>query len=246
MVIPLFASLKPAQAKFIRQQKFLYGRSVFDLLRKMMTKLSVRTRIEDLRRRELIEAAHRVFMQHGLGGMTTKRICEEAGMSAGILSYYFTGKDDVLFAMVRLNNRVLMEAVSRGLARATTRWDRLEAIVAGNFPQHMFEPNIAHAWLSVCAASATNPRYARLQRIFYARLRSNLASAFLGVLPAQRFAQIVLTVGALIDGIWLRRATGETLTPRASADLVLAVVSALLNEGERRELTRAAGTTATS
>ena len=52
--------------------------------------------------------------------MTTKRICEEAGMSAGILSYYFKGKEDVLFAMVRLNNRLLMEAVAKGLALGTS------------------------------------------------------------------------------------------------------------------------------
>lgn len=208
----------------------------FDLLQKTMTKIAFRTRIEDLRRRELIQAAHRVFMQHGLGGMTTKRICEEAGMSAGILSYYFKGKEDVLFAMVRLNNRLLMEAVATGLAQATTRWGRLEAIIAGNFPEGLFEPNIANAWLSVCAASATNARYARLQRIFYARLQSNLASVFRDVLPDARFKQIALALGTMIDGLWLRRATGEALSPQDSTVLVLTVATALLTEAERAQL----------
>jgi TetR/AcrR family transcriptional repressor of bet genes len=208
----------------------------FDLLQKPMTKIAFRTRIEDLRRRELIQAAHRVFMQHGLGGMTTKRICEEAGMSAGILSYYFKGKEDVLFAMVRLNNRLLMEAVATGLSQATTRWGRLQAIIAGNFPEGLFEPNIANAWLSVCAASATNARYARLQRIFYARLQSNLASVFRDVLPDARFKQIALALGTMIDGLWLRRATGEALSPHDSIALVLAVATALLTEAERAQL----------
>lgn len=201
-----------------------------------MTKIAFRTRIEDLRRRELIEAAHRVFMQHGLGGMTTKRICAEAGMSAGILSYYFKGKEDVLFAMVRLNNRLLMEAVAKGLAQATTRWDRLQAIIAGNFPDGLFEPNIANAWLSVCAASATNSRYAQLQRIFYARLQSNLASVFRDVLPEARFAQVALALGTMIDGLWLRRATGEALSPQASITLVLNVATALLSADEQAQL----------
>lgn len=201
-----------------------------------MKKPPPRTRIEDLRRRELIEAAHRVFMQHGLGGMTTKRICEAAGMSPGILSYYFKGKDDVLFAMVRLNNRLLMEAVASGLAAASTRWQRLEAIIAGNFPDGLFEPNISNAWLSVCSASATNPRFARLQRIFYARLQSNLASAFLGVLPEARFRQVSMALGSMIDGLWLRRATGEALTTQDGIGLVLSVAVALLTEDERAQM----------
>lgn len=196
----------------------------------------IRTRIEDLRRKELIEAAHRVFMQHGLGGMTTKRICEEAGMSPGILSYYFKGKEDVLFAMVRLNNRLLMEEVVKGLQVATTRRGRLEAIIRGNFPTGLFEPNIANAWLSVCAASASNPRYARLQRVFYRRLKSNLASVFAGLVTQVRFEQLALSLGALIDGLWLRRATGEDLSISAATDLVLAVTDALLTRPEREGL----------
>lgn len=192
-----------------------------------------RTRIEDLRRKELIEAAHRVFMQHGLGGMTTKRICEAAGMSPGILSYYFKGKEDVLFAMVRLNNRLLMEEVVKGLHRATTRWGRLVAIITGNFPAALFEPNVANAWLSVCAASATNARYAQLQRVFYSRLQSNLASVFSGILLPARFAEVALALGAVIDGLWLRRATGQDLPPEQAIALVLSVASALLTEPER-------------
>ena len=203
------------------------------LLKKTMAQAPIRTRIEDLRRKELIEAAHRVFMQHGLSGMTTKRICEAAGMSPGILSYYFKGKEDVLFAMVRLNNRLLMEEVVKGLRRATTRWERLEAIITGNFPANLFEPNVANAWLSVCAASSTNARYARLQRVFYSRLHSNLASVFGGVLSPDQFERVGLALGGMIDGLWLRRATGEHLPPDEAIALVLTVAAALLSGAEK-------------
>lgn len=204
-----------------------------------MALTATRTRIEDLRRRELIHAAHRVFMQHGLGGMTTRRICEAAGMSPGILSYYFKGKEDVLFAMVRLNNRRLMEEVVKGLTRATSRWQRLQAVVTGNFPADLFQPNVANAWLSVCAASASNARYARLQRIFYARLRSNLASVFADVLTAGQFDDLSLALGALIDGLWLRRATGEDLAPDMAIALVLRTAAAMLDDGLRARLQEA-------
>jgi transcriptional repressor BetI len=205
-----------------------------------MARQPIRTRIEDLRRKELIAAAHIVFMRHGLSGMTTKRICEAAGMSPGILSYYFKGKEDVLFAMVRLNNRLLMEEVVKGLKRATTRWERLEAIIAGNFPADLFEPNVANAWLSVCAASSTNTRYQRLQRVFYSRLHSNIASVFTGILSSQRFEHIALALGSVIDGLWLRRATGEHLPPDEAIVLVLMVAEALLSSAEHQVLQQSA------
>jgi TetR/AcrR family transcriptional repressor of bet genes len=71
-------------------------------------------RIEEIRRIELIEAAYRIFIKDGLKGLTTTRICQEAGMSQGILTYYFKDKDEVLFEMVRHANRILMDDVVVG------------------------------------------------------------------------------------------------------------------------------------
>ena len=195
-----------------------------------------RTRIEDLRRGELIAAAHRVFMRHGLGGMTTARICAEAGMSPGILSYYFKGKEDVLFAMVRMNNRILMEDVVVRLTAARTRWQRFLAIIEGNFPVGVYEQNVASAWLSVVAASSGNARYARLQAVFYRRLRSNLGSVFAGVLSAERFALIERTISALIDGLWLKKSAGDGLARDEAVAALTKVVDGLLTKDERAQL----------
>ena len=195
-----------------------------------------RTRIEDLRRAELIAAAHRVFMVYGLTGLTTARICAEAGMSAGILAYYFKGKEDVLFAMVRLNNRLLMEDVVTRLNAARTRWERLLAIVEGNFPEPVYTPTVANAWLSVVAASATTPRYAQLQRLFYRRLRSNLASVFAGTLPPDRTESLAQVISGLIDGLWLQKAAQQAPGRNAAVALILDTVTALLTKDERLRL----------
>jgi TetR/AcrR family transcriptional regulator, transcriptional repressor of bet genes len=180
-----------------------------------------KTRIEDLRRIELIDAAHRVFMLHGLSGMTTARICAEAGMSPGILSYYFKGKDEVLFAMVRKNNRALVEDVVLRLRQARTPAERLFAIIEGNFPEAYFHRNIASAWLSVCAASAVKPDYARLQRVFYRRLASNIASTLKDLVEPDRIPGIALSSGVQIDGLWLRKSVEPDLPREAAVQLVL-------------------------
>lgn len=192
-----------------------------------------RTRIKDLRRAELLAAAHRVFMAQGLAGLTTARICEEAGMSAGILSYYFKGKDELLFAVVRMNNRILVQEIVQRLVDTNSRWQRLVAIVSGNFPDDLFEQKVAAAWLSVCAASARNPDFARLQSIFYRRLASNLASVFAGVIPEPRFGQMVLTIGSMIDGLWLRKSAGGVVNGPTAIALVLAMVEVQLTWEQR-------------
>ncbi len=197
-----------------------------------------RTRIEDLRRTELVGAAHRVFMLHGLDGMTTARICQAAGLSPGILLYYFKGKDDVLFEMVRYNNRLLLQDIVARLRLAQTRMDRLTAIVEGNFPAHAYQPTVAMAWVSVCAATAKNQRFAKLQKIFYRRLHSNLASVFAGVVGSARGSRIETAAGAMIDGLWLRKSAGDPITRDEAIAVILTTITAQLSDTERFRLSQ--------
>ncbi|PZV34918.1 transcriptional regulator BetI [Mesorhizobium kowhaii] len=179
-----------------------------------------KTRIEDIRRVELIEAAHRVFLKSGLNGLTTTRICQEAGMSQGILTYYFKNKDEVLFEMVRYANRVLMDDVVVRLRQAKTNWQRLMAIIEGNFPEASYNANTANAWVSFYAAAASNARYNMLQRLFYRRLRSNLSSALNSVLTPNRVDRFAQGFAAMIDGLWLRRGHSEDLTAAEAISLL--------------------------
>jgi TetR/AcrR family transcriptional regulator, transcriptional repressor of bet genes len=130
---------------------------------------------------------------------------------------------------VRMNNRALVQDVVARLRHARTRWDRLEAIIEGNFPAAFYERNVANAWLSVCAASAQNDRFARLQRLFHARLASNLASVFDGVVPSGLQRQLILSIGAQIDGFWLRKSTDQGLDRATAVAVILRVVAAQLD-----------------
>lgn len=182
-----------------------------------------KTRIEDIRRVELIDAAHRIFLREGLRGLTTTKICAEAGMSQGILTYYFKDKDEVLFEMVRRANGSLMDEVVVNLKRATTRWERMTAIIDGNFPTREFHRNVANAWISFYAEAAHNARYARLQRLFYRRLRSNIASALAPFWTRDRIDHFVRGFAGMLDGFWLRRGHSE-------ADISLEEAKELLTE----------------
>ena len=197
----------------------------------------MRKPIEEIRRRELIEGAYRAFLQHGIGGLTTARICQEAGMSPGILAYYFKSKDEVLFWMVRHANRVIMDEVVRAMKVADNSWVRLMAIVHGNFPADLFDRNTARAWVSFYAAAAQDPQLERLQRLFHRRLASNLSSCVDGVLQGAELTRFVLGIGVLIDGVWLRKAgAGVDMTADDAIALVEQHTRSVLGEERVRSL----------
>ena len=169
-----------------------------------------KTRIEDIRRVELIDAAHRIFLREGLKGLTTTKICAEAGMSQGILTYYFRDKEEVLFEMVRMNNRILADEIVAHLKAARNGWERLIALIDGNFPAAHYDRPTARAWISLYAEAAHNERYARLVRPYYRRLRSNIGPILTPLMTPGAIDHFVRGLAAMIDGLWLRRGHSET------------------------------------
>ncbi|RYE57051.1 MAG: transcriptional regulator BetI [Rhizobiaceae bacterium] len=169
-----------------------------------------KTRIEDIRRVELIDAAHRVFLREGLKGLTTTKICTEAGMSQGILTYYFRNKEEVLFEMVRMNNRILADEIVARLRAARSGWERMMALIDGNFPAAHYDRPTARAWISLYAEAAHNERYARLVRPYYRRLRSNIGPILKPLMTTGSIDHFVRGLAAMIDGLWLRRGHSET------------------------------------
>src|SRR5690348_18089159 len=109
---------------------------------------SARTSIESIRRRELVEAAYLTFLDTGMKGMTMARIGQRAGMSHGIVNYYFKSKAELLDAVVRHANCLIMQEVAARLRAARTPRERLSAVVEGNFRAELFDRETANAWTS--------------------------------------------------------------------------------------------------
>jgi AcrR family transcriptional regulator len=50
-------------------------------------------------RERLLDAAHECLLEKGMDGLTTRNVLERAGVSAGTLYHYFSGKDDLVMAL---------------------------------------------------------------------------------------------------------------------------------------------------
>jgi len=162
------------------------------------------TRLSDIRRKELRQAAFAVLEREGIAGATLEKVAAQAGASKGIVLHYFRNKQELFEHAMREANAVLCFAVIARLRRARTPMERLDAVIEGNFEEHLFLPPLCHAWLSLCAEVPRDEKLARIQRVIHARMRSNLLSGLRGLASRELAEEIVLGVTALIDGLWLR------------------------------------------
>lgn len=177
----------------------------------------MKTSIREVRRNDLVEAAFATFLEHGLNGMTMARIGERAGMSHGIVNYYFKNKDQLLSEVVRKANYLIMQDVACRLREAGSLRARLSAVVVGNFPSNLYTRNVARAWVSFYAAIAATPEFESLQVMVYRRLRSNLVATLKQLTTDIEAEHIALGISVWIDGLWLRQATDrEAMTPDAA------------------------------
>ena len=161
-------------------------------------------RLSDIRRKELRQAAFAVLEREGIAGATLEKVAAHAGASKGIVLHYFRNKQELFEHAMREANAVLRDAVVARLRQARTPMERLDAVIDGNFEEHLFLPPLCHAWLSLCAEVPRDEKLARIQKVLHARMRSNLLSGLSALAAPEDANEIALGVTALIDGLWLR------------------------------------------
>jgi TetR/AcrR family transcriptional regulator, fatty acid metabolism regulator protein len=81
----------------------------------------------NLRRAQLTAAAYKVVAQKGYNDFTIKDIAEEAGLSTGLVHYYFKNKEDLLFKLLKEMNANLRDNLKKALLELTEPKDKLLA-----------------------------------------------------------------------------------------------------------------------
>jgi TetR/AcrR family transcriptional repressor of bet genes len=155
--------------------------------------------MEPLRRRQLIEATISVVAEVGLQATTISLISKKAGLSSGIISHYFGGKQGLIEATVRY----LLETLRIKKPNPAPR-ERLMRIVDLNFSDIQQGHSATKIWLSFWAQSMHDPALSRLQEVNKRRLVSNLRFSFKQLMDSKSANDAAEMTAALIDGFWLR------------------------------------------
>jgi AcrR family transcriptional regulator len=110
---------------------------------------STRTRIEvERRRRQILDATHRVTLERGLRDVRISDVADELGVSTGLIHYHFDTRDDLLEAMLRETAGAEIAAVRRTLATVATPEGRLVRLIDEYLPSLRRDPSWV-LWIDV-------------------------------------------------------------------------------------------------
>lgn len=168
------------------------------------------SKLSDIRRKELRQAAVIVLKREGAAGTTLDKVAAQAGASKGIVLHYFRDKQELFEHAMREANLGLRNRVAQRLATAQTPFQRLWAIIDENLGANSYTAPSGHSWLSLCAQAPREKQLARIQRVIHARMHSNLMSALTQVLPRDEATLVAYSISAFIDGLWVRLGLGDT------------------------------------
>ena len=131
--------------------------------------------------RRIVEAMRHSVARRGAAGSTFDHVSREAGVSRGLLHYYFGTKEQLLVEAARRDCELRIEALEQRLADAQTA-DDFVALLAENLQETIHEdPDFVTLVFELFTLSRRNEEiaveYARLVRLTRERLAGMLAAA---------------------------------------------------------------------
>lgn len=169
---------------------------------------------------QILSAAKSLFMADGYAGLSVRRVAEEAGISAGNLTYYFGSKADLFQSMI---DRVL-EDYSDALSRATSRGAGEPVEQLQNYLRELFadcaKPDTQRFFYQFWATAEHDAFVAGARERVYATFERELTGLLRPLNPdlaAGALARRVVLVMALVEGLHVvlgstrrtRKALGE-------------------------------------
>lgn len=162
--------------------------------------------MQPIRRQALIKAAIEAIHERGSLEVTVGQIAKRAGVSSALAHHYFGSKDALILSTMRYLMHDLTEDLRARLALAETPRARISAIIGANFSPAQFEASVVSAWLVFYVRAQSSAEARRLLRVYARRLHSNLTDALARLADRPAARRIAEGTGALIDGLYIRRA----------------------------------------
>jgi AcrR family transcriptional regulator len=85
------------------------------------------------RRRQITDAAVKLFIEHGFHKTTTRQIARASGFSIGSLYEYFPSKEDILYLVCESIHAEVQRGVTEAMTRATGGRDALREVIREYF-----------------------------------------------------------------------------------------------------------------
>lgn len=162
------------------------------------------------RHQEILDAAARVITERGLAETRISDIAEQAGVSPGLILYYFDSKDRLLSEALTFANDQFYLRTSREIRRISSAKQRLRRLIDLSVPGYLPEYGRLDEWalwIEVWVRALRDTEMAKDREVLDQRWRAQLAEIVRGGQASGEFAadadpeEVALRLAALIDGL---------------------------------------------
>ncbi|MGD9737066.1 MAG: TetR/AcrR family transcriptional regulator [Solirubrobacterales bacterium] len=172
--------------------------------------------------KRIVEAMRDSVARRGAAGSTFEHVAREAGVSRGLLHYYFGTKERLLVEVVRRDTELRIARLDELLAEAKSVEDVLDALVSSLTDLIENEPDVFLLIYELFSAGRRNPDIQEEVGRLFAHTRSHVADVLRakereGVLSLRFDADAVVSfLLALGDGFALQALSDRELDDRAA------------------------------
>lgn len=188
------------------------------------------------RRAAIIQATIRCLARGGYHRLTMKTLAREAGVSQGILHYYFADKAAILSAALEAVTTELEGRLAQEAPEATPPV-RLRALIAACLATALERPEMWRVYLQFWGEMLHNPTLAAQNAALYTRLRRQLGGLLAqgvhqGCFRAVEAVPAALVILGLLDGVALQMTFDPQAVPLTRAtQMCVEVVERYLQAG---------------
>jgi AcrR family transcriptional regulator len=158
----------------------------------------------------IVDAMRESVAKRGAAGSTFEHVASEAGVSRGLLHYYFGTKERLLVEVVRRDTEIRVTRLDEPLAKAKTADDVLDVLIASLTSLIENEPDFFLLIYELFSAGRSNPDIRREVGQLFERTRSHVAEILKakereGVLQLRHDAEATVSyLAAVGDGFALQ------------------------------------------
>ena len=173
------------------------------------------------RKIDLIRSAYRLFSEKGVHRVSLDEIAAGAGLSKGLVLYYFKTKENLVLATMRWALDLTAERVGQAMAKAATPNGKVLAMIDGIWSGAKTNRRFYLLYLDLAGHAARVQHFTELSAAFHSVVNALYAEVIVQGIAEGAFAvedpeEGAAVLRAIIDGLflqWLQEADWERLHP---------------------------------
>jgi len=194
-----------------------------------------RRQTPDQRRQALMDATLQCLARHGAEKTSIRNICQEAGVSVGLINHYYRSKEALIADVYEQLANDLRSALEQEMQQAEgPARERVSAFLRASFSPVNLDSGLLRVWVSFWSMTHQSELIAAVHDRTYGAYLAFL-EALLGELvrehPSRRLDTRLVAIGlsGMLDGLWLEWCLNpRTFTPEEGIRLCEACLDGLL------------------